>query len=172
MRVVGVVGGLAICLASCLEPTEVKLVLTTDMCDLKHVVIKTEQNGEPVATIDPRGVGPKQLGNIVFIPSGKGETFTVYVVGSRQVDGKCSPMLPCVETSRTVSYVTHLSLTLPVVLESACVNVLCGAGKTCLHGRCVDAAAICAAGGKSCDLSDGGPIDTTIDAPSDVKALQ
>lgn len=168
MRALGVVAGLVVCAASCLEPTEVKLVVTTDICDLKHVVIYLDKPSEPLATIDPKGVCPKDLGNLVFIPSGRGDRFTVHVDGTRQADGLCGT--GCVQTSRTVAYVPHSSLTLPVELESACVNVPCPMGQTCKAGSCVKNDADCPLGKNLCGLKDGGPIDT-LDASLDAMDL-
>jgi hypothetical protein len=156
MRVVGVAAGLVVFASSCLEPTQVKLVITTDICDLTNVSIYLDDPTQPLATI-PRKLGcPHDLGSLVFIPSGNGTRFTVHVDGSRRGDGLCTT--DCVKASRSVSYVSHASLTLPVELESACVNISCPVGKTCRRGKCVDADAKCDKAPNLCDIPDDGGI--------------
>jgi hypothetical protein len=141
-------------LGSCLEATEVKLHLTTDICDLQRVSIYFEgQQGTPVALFDPKPLCPKDLGVLVLVPSGRDNKFNIVVEATKSPDGVCGPT--CVKAARSVSYVQHSSLELPVELESSCFGVDCMPGLTCFHGKCVKPDTVC--GIRFCDIPDAGP---------------
>lgn len=158
-------------LSACLEPTQVDLVLTAtkDLCPISRVTIYLEgQRESPLAMFDPALGKCQDLGNIVFVPSGRGDTFTVVVEATQNRDGACGAT--CVKATRTVSYLSHASLKLPIELEGACLGKDCGAGKTCVHGFCVNVDAACRRSDKLCDLLDGGTSDAK-DAAPDVTDL-
>ena len=53
MRAAGAFAGVVVFAWSCLEPTQVKLLLTTDICDLGNVAIWLDDPNQPVAIVDP-----------------------------------------------------------------------------------------------------------------------
>lgn len=154
---------------SCLEPTEIRVHLSTNIVGLRNVRLYIDDPMVPFATLDPKGVG--NLGFIVLVPSAddkKMDKFTLHVEGSTRADGSCAS--GCVKASRSISYIQHTALDLPIELDKQCVDVECSPGATCFRGRCVDDRVICALTGKSCDVSDDGgapPLDSGVDAPID-----
>jgi hypothetical protein len=43
----------------------------------------------------------------------------------------------CIVARRTLSFIPHTPLTLPIVLRDDCIGVPCGPSETCVHGSCV-----------------------------------
>ncbi len=133
----------------CLAPTQVTLEISTDaVCaDLDEVQITVGQLGEfqglpPAATTnacDEEG----RIGSIVVVPQEKDSSFGVeIVVGVGQPTEACIAsgfVGGCIVARRSMSFVRHTPLELPIELELSCVDVPCGALETCRQGQCVSA---------------------------------
>jgi hypothetical protein len=155
-------------LAACLDPTEVNLVLSTDICEIRHVSVYMGDGTEPVATLDRQASlkCDKPLGNLVFIPSKAGDRFQVRVEATIRADNVCGPA-GCVRVSRSVAFVQHAKLQLPVSIERSCLDVMCPKGKTCRQGVCIDDAVDCKID-NTCVETDGGTIEAgTVDSGVD-----
>jgi hypothetical protein len=61
----------------------------------------------------------------------------------------------CIVARRSVRYVSHQRLELPIALDTSCIDVPCGATTTCVNGNCVPAM-IDQCGPNGC-MPDGGP---------------
>jgi hypothetical protein len=160
---VGLVGASTI--FSCLEPTEIRLELSTDICDLTSVKIWTTDETLPLTdvpvTVDPSCTTTTKgkIGTLVLVPSHHGDSFVVNVAGARK-RGNYTLGNGVVRASRRVSFLAHTALDLPVELERSCVDVDCkDPSKTCVNGQCVDNSATC--NNKSCGVQDGGADDAS-----------
>jgi hypothetical protein len=172
---------------SCLAPTEVMLVLTTD--------IPCGALGETsIAVSDPSGVTsaspvtvtrnctlvgpdadaadggtlavPADIGSLVLVPSGsRSGTFAVQIVAAvAPVVDPNNCMAPayhgCIVARRQLSFIPHTSLTLPIEITLDCLNVECSsADETCDHGACVSSQPSCAESNDCVIPPDASPID-------------
>jgi hypothetical protein len=147
---------------SCLDPTEVTLVITTDVqCSLdrgtsitvgntsedlssKPALTVTQDCTSASQSVDDSGAltSPANIGTLVVVPSGsKSDSFAVRVVMA--VDPNMSPMdcVPpaytnCIVADREVSFIPHTPITLPIEITVDCKNIVCSKGLTCVHGQC------------------------------------
>lgn len=97
---------------------------------------------------------------------------SVRVVG-RLASSDCDRDLKsgCVEARRTIGFLPHTSLRLPISLDAACKDLVCAsADETCVRGRCVSALVdpnTCIGGTCPDPGGDGGaPSDAASDAPT------
>ena len=150
---------LAVAIASCRDPTEVTLEITTDQpCGvLEGVAITTgtlDSVGTQAAatvtrtcTATPTG---GSFGTLVLTPSGaKDERFAVQVTGSIVVPVEtCSSGTPvgphalgtgCIVARRAMPFLPHTRLYLPIELRKGCLDVSCKPEETCNDGACVTA---------------------------------
>ncbi len=189
--IVGVTG-----VASCLSPTEITVVVTTDFdcSDLHHVTITVGTLGRALETSPPTSVSTTctagNAGTIVVVPSGsKSDLVAIKVVGGfgkTALAEDCtasfdaSSEVPsygagCIVARRALRYAPHTPLTVPIALRAACSGVPCGETETCVSGACVSATidtSDCAgAGCDECKLVDGGcAAKSDSGAPSDASA--
>jgi hypothetical protein len=153
----GAVGALAaagaLAVASCLGPTEVTLVLTTDVpCDTLQrqgtsITVGTASDIEakdPVTITklcDPGAGTNHNIGTFVVIPSGgSSDTFAVRIVSGVDVpvgDCKANGYHGCIIERRELAFVPHTPLTLPIPMDIDCLNVQCATNETCFKGGCV-----------------------------------
>jgi hypothetical protein len=159
---------------SCLDPTEVTLVITTDVpCPQDNgtsisVGTASEIASNPVLTVtkDCTSVSsrvndagalttPASVGTLVVTPSGsRTDSFAVRVVMA--IDATASPvdctqaMTGCIVATREVSFIPHTAITLPIELTLDCEGVGCPPGHTCDHGRCVAELAVSMCSGGLC----------------------
>gem|GEM_PF-2841252 len=135
----------------CLDATQVKLELTTDVncTDEPATTITVGQLGEfeevaPAARTQACSSGGGRVGSIVVVPSGsaKGSLGVQVVMGIDKSPEQCVEddfVGGCIVARRSLGFVQHRGLFLPVELEAACIDVPCGATETCRNGICVDA---------------------------------
>ena len=154
--------------ASCYGPTEIKVDVTTNACKslqgtdvyidgqkLTHVdagVPACDPN-DPTATVD--------LGTIAVLPShGIDSNVDIAIVGN--VGGNCdSPDTTdtlCIVARRSLDFIPHQELQLPIFLDSACAGIQCKADETCVVD---ETGAHCAPSGcksgETCVADAGGP---------------
>ncbi|MCC6668315.1 MAG: hypothetical protein IT375_31515 [Polyangiaceae bacterium] len=160
---------------ACREPTQLTLHLSTDAkcVDVKGTSITVGAHGkledkDPVARTTECSAATGQVGTLVVVPSGsKDDQVSVRVVTgvgkSAEACVKDGYVGGCIVARRTLRFLPHTSLDLPIAMSVDCLDVPCEATQTCLEGKCVSAATQCTGAG-DCKLSsppgDGGTIDT------------
>lgn len=150
-----VVAGFAI--ASCRDPTEVTLVLTTNVpCSTlgttgTSITVGSpgdiEQKNSPVAKTfqcTPGPGGENSIGTFVIIPNSEGasDAFAVRVVtGVNTMIVDCTPpeYRGCIVERRELTFVPHTPLTLPIAMQIDCLDVPCTEHQACQNGMCVSA---------------------------------
>lgn len=171
----GVLAFLAVAVA-CQEPTQVKVVITTnDRCENLSDV-NTYVGPDAIETQSrftrevPTGVSDRCdqvdgfIGTLVVTPGGSTGTILV-AVGVRGGDG--SPPPPptkcfdpeigkrCIVARRTFSFIDNKPLVLPIVLDPLCIGQSCDPASTCFKGSCVSADVVCV--GADCGLAQENP---------------
>ena len=163
-------------LATCMEPTEIKLQITTDeLCSVvtAHGVavrvgsetgVDTSPSTNITAMSCTEGPNGGDVGTLVVIPSmSPSDSIGITVVlGTDRDPNTCDLQNPqgCIVARRALGYIAHHSLVLPIALESACLGVPCPAGQTCANGTCVsDVVPPSACIGGTCSLGDAGVPD-------------
>ncbi len=139
--------------ASCEQPTEVTLVLTSDVPCATLANYDTSITLGSAATIESKlpvtvtgscdpGTGTvHSIGTFVVIPgSANDASFAVRVVSG--VDTPVSNCTQpdykgCIVERRELAFIPHTPLTLPIVMSADCLNVACNPGLTCNLGTCV-----------------------------------
>jgi hypothetical protein len=172
---------------SCRDPTEVVVEVHTNVPYKSGIVTsftvgsvgETESAFSTTETRDPWGPDGF-VGSLVVVPgSSKDASLSVKIVmGVTRDPHDCSIEKPdgCIFSRRTLHYVAHRELHLPVAVYAQCIGVPCDASSTCNYlGQCVSAAASCEA--SDCplpgDIVDGGvAIPPSADASPDVDASQ
>jgi hypothetical protein len=159
--------GAAASLAGCQPPTEITLELTTDFqcSDLREtaIVVGTPDDVEtkaPATIYSECDHATGRIGSLVVVPSGStDDSVAVRIVsslGTRSaqdcLDDANSP--DCIVARRTLRFVRHTPLSLPITLQSWCKGKPCAPGSTCVDGECVPADANCAE--DSCSAGAGG----------------
>ncbi len=155
---VGALGG-AVALftvASCLAPTEVTLVLTTDVpCSTvaanggTSITVGTDGDVETKSPVtittncDSSSGSDNAIGTLVVVPSGgSNDSFAVRIVTGVQSNvSECnaaSSYKGCIVARRDLAFVPHTPLTLPIAMRMDCVNVDCTSTQTCVDGICKD----------------------------------
>ncbi len=148
---------------ACLAPTQVTLVLKTDVpcAELTGVSVTIgsgdETETKPAATVTTSCAASGAVGSIVLVPSSSDREaeFTVKVVAGRNtpVDGCVAPAygkdLPsdpaapmakgCIVARRSLRFIDHEPLTLAIDLRGSCLGEPCTPGNTCAAGGCVPA---------------------------------
>lgn len=154
-------------LATCLEPTEVRVTIYSNICETLDVAISVNDNAPSARkTFRAQACGAQsgRLGDIVFVPTAGQGRFTFHV-NAAAPGGDCATNTRCVSASRNVAYLSHTSIDLAVELTSDCIGVPCPDGQTCTHGVCVDNVVDC----KNNKCDDAGPPDVVVE---DVIALE
>jgi hypothetical protein len=171
---------------ACLGPTEITLDVTTNVdcaTGLHEVDIYIGKHGE--ALTSPSAVASKcedptndRVGTLVVIPSSIDETVDISVVAVLTGAAACPPDSTdshCIVAKRSLGYISHTPLELPIFLDANCAGFTCPDGQTCAapNGKpmCVDDTPTCSASGgsaTSCGL-DGGASDATTIADADVR---
>jgi hypothetical protein len=142
-------------LASCRDPTEVTLVLTTDVpcatLQMNGTSITVGTAGD-LETKDPVTItslcdestgSVHDIGTLIVVPSSANDaTFAVRIVSGVDTPvGDCvSPAYTgCIVERRELAFVPHTPLTLPIPMDLDCLNVSCQEHQTCRQGGCVSA---------------------------------
>ena len=154
---------------SCREPTQITVVIRTgEKCsDLsgaeivvgpsqKETQTRFEQKFTAAQSHDCDTTG--LIGTLVITPGGAGGT--IVVAAGVRVGGAPAPdpaecataasAKSCIVARRSVSFLDHTSLTLPIELDPLCVGQACDPASTCFKGSCVDATVTCV--GAECGL--------------------
>jgi len=151
MKVVPFAANLAspLLLTSCLDATQVNLVITTDIhCDdLTNVSISVgsvENYLERAASASTTQCNDGRIGSIVVVPQAKKEVDLAVRIAAgvgREAEQCLAANNPtgCVEARRVLGFIRRTSLELPVELELECLDVPCGSTQTCRQGNCVEA---------------------------------
>jgi hypothetical protein len=177
----------AVSAAGCQTPTQITLVLTTDVpCDRVHgsavKVAATSALDTTPTTASSGACSAGELGTLVIVPgpSGEGEVGVraALALGATPADA-CRPGAPdCIVGTRALRFVKHTRLRATIALDGACAGVACEGGTTCSRGVCIsqevepsacptgcpDASGINAPGPDG--APDGAP-DSAPDAPDD-----
>jgi len=174
--VLAVALALLVTVASCREPTQIDVEITTDVkCpDLKGTAITVGNLGEldqrPI-TAQTQACVEGRIGELVVVPSGgDDETVAIKIVlGFGRDPAECVPPSygpGCIVARRALRYIPHTHLTLPIFLSAACNGIACGATETCVGGDCRPATI---ADPGACS-SPGGCNETTLSPSADAGA--
>jgi hypothetical protein len=147
----GTLAGLVVACCGCQPPTEISVVLTTNLACGEiagtAVVVGTPSDveGKDAATVTS-ACDQGRIGDIVLIPGKEREAaFVVKAVtgvGVLPEDCLVAETRPtdipgqrgCIVARRELSFLPKTPLTLPIAMRRACIGVVCGAGKTCVEG--------------------------------------
>jgi hypothetical protein len=129
----------------CLDPTQVTLSLSSDVCArISETAISVGAIGEvemmsPAAT--QGGCSGADIGTLAVAPTDdKSAAWALKVVSSVEalVDA-CQPPEygpQCIVARRSLRFIEHESLELPIVMRESCLGVLCPEDQTCVDGEC------------------------------------
>lgn len=145
----GCAAGVALMVSACRAPTQLTLVLGTDVpcTDLDGVSVTTGPLGEierrpPTATTSTCGADGL-VGSLVVVPSdAKDDELALRISAGfgRPVEECAAPYgAGCIVARRVLRFIPHESLTLHIELDVDCAGIPCGATETCRHGACTDA---------------------------------
>lgn len=162
---------IALCLVACREPTEITLEVTTD-APCSEVVTTFFYVGRPGGDAGaPAAEAPKRcvngrIGSLVVVPSGGEDEAIEARVVTGLAGSQCDvdPTKGCIEARRSLRYIPHTPLVLPIVMSKSCVDVRCPVAQTCVAGACVsDVVDVDRCVNGRCDLTspppgDAGPI--------------
>jgi hypothetical protein len=161
----------------CREPTQVTLVITTDLsCEAlgdssaPNPIHTSITAGGASALMTSRCVpGPNgaTIGSVVLAPSGDRDApLVVEIATGVGVDPSTCANAPeaCIVSRRALHYIAHTPLVLPVEMLGSCLGKTCDTCKTCVAGACIPDTigdpSNCT-GASGCDL-DGGAQDASI----------
>lgn len=181
--VLTVVGSTLYMLSSCRDPTEITLEVSSNTCgSLTRTGIAVGPVGNvDVSTFSAMQDGcqrPGYVGSIVVLPSSSNDDAVgIEVVGGLGKDPTtCTHADPqCIVARRSLRYLPHTPLTLPITLELSCAGVPCDdPSTTCLSGACVPSTInpdACLAGNCTIDagVADAAHLDGGVDATVDAK---
>jgi hypothetical protein len=178
-------GAIAAASASCLGPTEVTLVISTNepcgsLTGTAITVGTAADLGNPSSQLQPVAVTNAcdpttgSIGTFVVVPNGNStESFAIEVaaaVGGMATDCRKTQYKNCIVARREIAFIPHTPLTLPIELTIDCLGVSCSTAsgavlETCQPGKgCVPDTAPCENG----ICSPRGDVDAaSIDAASE-----
>jgi len=152
---------------SCLAPTEIVVELRTDVaCNVvaaNEVGVAVAKPGDEDAGFAAVGGslcdGDGGLGTVVILPHDINEAVGIRVVlGVNKPTSSCTaPMYDgCIVARRSLEFIPHTPLELPIDLRQDCVGTPCDEHSTCVAPQqCADAGTTCSGG--SCTVPDAGP---------------
>lgn len=158
--------GIGVAGMSCLAPTEITVVLHTDVpCSIAKAntvgVAVTKPGGDESAGFGAVGSQCDDsggLGTVVVLPHSIDDSVGIRVVlGVNKPTSQCTaPQYDgCIVARRSISFIPHTPLTLPIDLDQACVGTPCDPHSTCVSPQtCADAGTTCTNG--TCGLPDAG----------------
>ena len=129
-------------LASCREPTQITLVVTSDVpCDRWKgagisVGAPSTEDAVQFSTTTETCNASGAVGTLVLVPSGStDDTVAIRVVaGDGRSPDSCRPPaygVGCIVARRRLHFLPHTALTLDIELRAACNGVACGPAETC-----------------------------------------
>ena len=178
VRALATVAGLGLAIHACYSPTQVTVEVMTDLpcAGTQGTTITTGPGGaagggaSAVATV----CADQSYGSLVIVPSGaRDERILVTVVTgvSKPAEMCVPPYAGCIVARRSLRFVKHAALRLPVLMRSSCVGIPCDDETTCVAGVCVSATiddpSRCARAGCSEDDLPQGPPNDAGTAPID-----
>jgi hypothetical protein len=135
---------------ACEQPTEVTLVLTSDVpcatlsMNETSITLGSAADIEtklPVTVTGSCDPGTGTIGTFVVIPGSSNDaSFAVRVVSGVDTPvGNCAApdYTGCIVERRELTFIPHTPLTLPIAMDLDCVNVSCLPNTTCYRGACV-----------------------------------
>jgi hypothetical protein len=162
----------------CRSPTQITLAISTDLdCSARLVTSISEGLPEEVAHVAPatttaQCAGAGEIGTLVFVPShARDDRIAVQVVTAVGVPlESCRPPAfgkDCIVATRSLHYIPHASLTLPIVMRNACRGIVCPDGQTCSKSVCVSAEIDPSTCTEPAGCAEPGPIDASAPPPVD-----
>jgi len=145
---VGIGGIVLVSSASCLDPTQITLAVTTDVrCDVTKGTSFTGGD-EPFATENAAPSSSTSrcvdgdVGTLVASPTDKdGRAVFVITMGVDVPVSECTAAKGykgCIVQRRSLRYVKHTPLTLPIAMLLLCKDTVCDVNSTCARsGKCV-----------------------------------
>jgi hypothetical protein len=142
--------GSVLAASGCRAPTQIAVELSTDVpcAEVQGTAISVaspdELEGRQPTSMtqacDPSG----RIGSLVIVPSGAPDAeiaFRVVLGHGKPVEQCAAPSYGagCIVARRSLRFVEHASLTVPVVMRASCDGLPCARGETCRAGRCVPA---------------------------------
>lgn len=136
--------------ASCMDATEVTLVITTSAeCTpgvATDIFVSNDAHAEHASTCTPNQPH-NDIGTLVLLPGPSGQTLVRLVATidpTKATTEKCASDFTaaianpsCVEAKRSVSFVPHKNLKLPINIDSVCAGIICpNPSQTCIDGVC------------------------------------
>lgn len=145
VKIGGLVALAALGPIECVDPTEIVVELSTDVpCAKVHAVRLYVGNAGEVLTAPERAATPPpacsngKLGSIVLVPASDQRFVVRAVLELEGASCKTDPASGCIEARRSISFLPHTKLRLPIFLGASCTNVPCGdTTLTCERGACV-----------------------------------
>ncbi len=120
---------LLLLLVSCLDPTQVAVEITTDFDCIGPTKIETSSTVAFDGGFEATCHGVRRVGSIVFVP-GAGNHFALQVT-TRAPDGRA------IVARRSLGYLSHTPLRLPILMSTSCAGVECAPTLTCVRSSCV-----------------------------------
>lgn len=136
----------------CREPTQVQIELRTDaLCDdVRETSITVSGTGELESALSDTSTDNcstlgGRIGSLTVVPNGDEDAeFGVRIVtGLGKSATQCTDdgyLGGCIVARRSLRFIPHKTLHLPIKLDVVCRDIPCGATQTCSNGQCVDAA--------------------------------
>ena len=170
-------------LLACLSPTQMTVVVTTDVSckDAPSALVIVGplgdvEHGRPASSASARCDAAGKLGSLVIVPSGASDA----VVAFKVVEGfaghsaddciRTGDYSQCIVARRALHFLPHKQLLVPVAMQVSCKGVPCDATTTCSNGQCVPATisdpSTCTQpeGCNVLEPPDGGAPDATVEA--------
>ncbi len=138
--------GATLLAAACLRPTQITVVITTDLpcSQYRGVTFAVGRLGElesraPSMTTTECIAG--KIGSIVVLPSGDDDgdiAFKVVAGNGRSADSCVAPAYgpQCIVARRSLRFIPHTPLTVPIAMRASCDGIPCGPIETCVFGQC------------------------------------
>lgn len=179
MRTFAVLGlGLASAvIASCRDPTAILVDISTDVdcatVSKQKVVLRIGTRDAIRSglgqTIEATTCAGGEIGTLTVVPSGDESSPVVIAValGTTSPSSVCTQGAPgCILASRSIGYVDHRTLRLPIKMSKSCIGVPCGVDQTCVAGACVSNE-VRACPNDVCDEGALPPSDAGVDGATD-----
>jgi outer membrane protein assembly factor BamB len=178
---------LVLSLASCRTSTQITLEISTDVpcTQLGGVTVTVGHLDEietkpPVTSTVACDANTGRVGALVVVPSGgRSDEIAIRVVAGlgRLAEGCTAPAYGpgCIVSRRSLHFVPHTELTLPIVMSGVCNGVVCDPHDTCVGGTCkpatVEDSSSCVGGGCSDHGLYGDSTPSLVDC-GDMRGLQ
>ncbi len=176
-----VVAGAGVAMTSCLDATEIRIDISTtaQVCDKKpHTDVLLNGESAPLAQqSDCVNATSPNIGSVVVLPKASNdERVLIRVVGTidstTNVD-QCAKdfatpgidpkkLANCIEAKRSMAFIAHKPLEIPIVLDPICAGKQCDPGFTCgATGECIADTTTCDGAGR-CGGADAGVVDASV----------